>query len=106
MNSNEHEVMKFISSCVPLPQLLPVPPPLPLLLLTTSTTTNSDNDNDSWFLFCNLLGSRASMFTFKSSSVEEETPEKPEDGITDKEMEDLASILAEKILQVKLLLLQ
>ena len=46
------------------------------------------------------------MFTFKSSSVEEETPEKPEDGITDKEMEDLASILAEKILQVKQLLLQ
>ena len=46
------------------------------------------------------------MFTFKSSSVEEETPEKPEDGITDKEMEDLASILAEKILQVKQLPLQ
>ena len=46
------------------------------------------------------------MFTFKSSSVEEETPEKQEDGITDKEMEDLASILAEKILQVKQLLLQ
>jgi len=44
------------------------------------------------------------MFTFKSSSVEEETPEKPEDGITDKEMEDLASVLAEKILQVKQLL--
>lgn len=46
------------------------------------------------------------MFTFKSSSVEEETPEKPEDGITDREMEDLASILAEKILQVKQLPLQ
>ncbi|KAM7433227.1 WD repeat-containing protein 78 [Porites harrisoni] len=46
-----------------------------------------------------FTGSRASMFTFKSSSVEEETPEKPEDGITDKEMEDLASILADKILQ-------
>ena len=46
------------------------------------------------------------MFTFKSSSVEEETPEKPEDGVTDKEMEDLASVLAEKILQVKQLPLQ
>ena len=47
-----------------------------------------------------MLGSRASMFTFKSSSVEEDVPEKPDDGATDKEMEDLAAIMAERILQV------
>ena len=40
------------------------------------------------------------MFTFKSSSIEEEATEKPEDGATDKEMEDLAAIMAERILQV------
>lgn len=40
------------------------------------------------------------MFTFKSSSVEEDVPEKPGDGVTEKEMEDLAAIMAERILQV------
>ena len=40
------------------------------------------------------------MFTFKSSSIEEEGPERAEDGATDKEMEDLAAIRAERILQV------
>ena len=37
------------------------------------------------------------MFTFKSSSIEEEGAE---DGATEKEMEDLAAIQAERILQV------
>ena len=41
------------------------------------------------------------MFTFKSSSIDEEIPDKQEDtGISEKEMEDLAAILAERILQV------
>lgn len=40
------------------------------------------------------------MFTFKSSSVEEEGADRPEDGVTEKEMEDLAAIQAERILQV------
>ena len=48
-----------------------------------------------------LLGSRASLFTFKSSSIDEEIADKQEDtGISEKEMEDLAAILAERILQV------
>lgn len=38
------------------------------------------------------------MFTFKSSSIEEEGAE---DGATEKEMEDLAAIQAERILQVQ-----
>lgn len=37
------------------------------------------------------------MFTFKSSSIEEEGGE---DGATEKEVEDLAAIQAERILQV------
>lgn len=37
------------------------------------------------------------MFTFKSSSIEEEGAE---DGATEKEMEDLAAMQAERILQV------
>ena len=41
------------------------------------------------------------MFTFKSSSIDEEIADKQEDtGISEKEMEDLAAILAERILQV------
>ena len=41
------------------------------------------------------------MFTFKSSSVEEEGADRPaEDGATEKEMEELAAIQAERILQV------
>ena len=40
------------------------------------------------------------MFTFKSSSIEEEGPERTDDGPTDKEMEDMAAIMAERILQV------
>lgn len=40
------------------------------------------------------------MFTFKSSSIEEEGADRPEDGVTEKEMEDLAAIQAERILQV------
>ena len=40
------------------------------------------------------------MFTFKSSSIEEEGVDRPEDGATEKEMEDLAAIQAERILQV------
>ena len=40
------------------------------------------------------------MFTFKSSSIEEEGPERTDDGPTDKEMEDMAAIIAERILQV------
>ena len=40
------------------------------------------------------------MFTFKSSSIEEEGADRPEDGATEKEMEDLAAIQAERILQV------
>lgn len=47
----------------------------------------------------NITGSRASMFTFKSSSMEEEGADRPEDGVTEKEMEDLAAIQAERILQ-------
>ena len=47
-----------------------------------------------------LTGSRASMFTFKSSSVEEEGPERTEEGATEKELEDMAAIMAERILQV------
>jgi len=46
-----------------------------------------------------ITGSRASMFTFKSSSIEEDVPEKADDGTIDKEMEDLAAIMAERILQ-------
>ena len=38
------------------------------------------------------------MFTFKSSSIEEEGAE---DGATEKEMENLAAIQAERILQVQ-----
>jgi len=41
------------------------------------------------------------MFTFKSSSIEEEGADRPEDGATEKEMEDLAAIQAERILQVR-----
>lgn len=40
------------------------------------------------------------MFTFKSSSIEEDAPEKTEDGANDKEMEDLAAVMADRILQV------
>ena len=40
------------------------------------------------------------MFTFKSSSIEEEGGDRPEDGATEKEMEDLAALQAERILQV------
>jgi len=40
------------------------------------------------------------MFTFKSSSIEEEGADRPEDGATEKELEDLAAIQAERILQV------
>lgn len=40
------------------------------------------------------------MFTFKSSSIEEEGADRPEDGATEKEMEDLAALQAERILQV------
>jgi len=40
------------------------------------------------------------MFTFKSSSIEEEGADRPEDGATEKEIEDLAAIQAERILQV------
>lgn len=47
-----------------------------------------------------LIGSRASMFTFKSSSVEEEGAERTEEGATEKELEDMAAIMAERILQV------
>ena len=47
-----------------------------------------------------LTGSRASMFTFKSSSVEEEGPERTDEGATEKELEDMAAIMAERILQV------
>lgn len=47
-----------------------------------------------------VTGSRASLFTFKSSSIDEEIADKQEDtGISEKEMEDLAAILAERILQ-------
>ena len=40
------------------------------------------------------------MFTFKSSSIEEEVADRPDVGATEKEMEDLAAIQAERILQV------
>ena len=40
------------------------------------------------------------MFTFKSSSVEEEGPERNDEGATEKELEDMAAIVAERILQV------
>ena len=40
------------------------------------------------------------MFTFKSSSVEEEGAERTEEGATEKELEDMAAIMAERILQV------
>lgn len=40
------------------------------------------------------------MFTFKSSSVEEEGPERTDEGTTEKELEDMAAIMAERILQV------
>ena len=40
------------------------------------------------------------MFTFKSSSVEEEGPERTDEGVTEKELEDMAAIMAERILQV------
>lgn len=40
------------------------------------------------------------MFTFKSSSVEEEGPERTDEGATEKELEDMAAIMAERILQV------
>ena len=54
-----------------------------------------------FFSYLCLLGSRASLFTFKSSSIDEEIADKQEDtGISEKEMEDLAAILAERILQV------
>lgn len=46
-----------------------------------------------------ITGSRASMFTFKSSSVEEEGPERTDEGATEKELEDMAAIMAERILQ-------
>lgn len=46
------------------------------------------------------------MFTFKSSSIEEDVPEKADDGTIDKEMEDLAAIMAEKILQVAFKMMQ
>lgn len=59
-----------------------------------------------FFFFINVLGSRASMFTFKSSSIEEDVPEKADDGTIDKEMEDLAAIMAEKILQVAFKMMQ
>ena len=51
-------------------------------------------------IFFFLTGSRASMFTFKSSSVEEEGPERNDEGATEKELEDMAAIMAERILQV------
>ena len=48
-----------------------------------------------------LLGSRASMFTFKSSSIDEDAPDKQDDtGASEKEMEGLAAIMAERVLQV------
>lgn len=71
-----------------------------------SGTRSSHDDNDSVgsvrpgsAASSNITGSRASMFTFKSSSVEEEGADRPEDGVTEKEMEDLAAIQAERILQ-------
>ncbi|KAJ7383395.1 WD repeat-containing protein 78 [Desmophyllum pertusum] len=73
--------------------------------------TSSHDDNDSVgsvrpgsAASGSITGSRASMFTFKSSSIEEEgVGERTEDGATEKEMEDLAAIMAERILQVSIL---
>lgn len=47
-----------------------------------------------------VTGSRASMFTFKSSSIDEDAPDKQDDtGASEKEMEGLAAIMAERVLQ-------